>query len=170
MGNKDDIRIVLAVPSDCIRLTTIAFAAKRHWNYPDEYYDIWRDELTITEDYIDKNFVFVAICDEEIIGFGAIVEVESSFLAGEVFVEEGYWLDHLFIDPCFLYQGIGTKLLDFTRNFCSEKGVSKLLIFTDPHAIAFYEKSEAVFLYDSPTSIPGRKIPVYCLSIRKGIK
>ncbi len=165
MGNKDDIRIELAVPSDCIRLTAIAFAAKRHWNYPEEYFDIWRNELTITKDYIDKNLVFVAICDEEVIGFGAIVVVESAFLAGEVFVEEGYWLDHLFIDPCFLYQGIGTKLIDYATKFCSKKGVSKLLIFTDPHAVAFYEKSGAVFLYDSLTSIRERKIPVYCLSL-----
>ena len=164
MENKDDIRIERALPSDCIRLTAIAFAAKRHWNYPDEYFNIWREELTVTEDYIDKNLVFMAICDEEIIGFGAIVVVESSFFTGEVFIEEGYWLDHLFIDPRFLSRGIGTKLLDYTRKFCSGKGVSKLLIFTDPHATGFYEKSGAVFLYDSLTSIPGRKIPVYCLS------
>lgn len=165
MENKGEIRIECAVPSNCIRLTAIAFAAKRHWNYPEEYFDIWRDELTVTEDYIGKNLVFVAIYDEEIIGFGSIVVVESSFLTGEVFVEEGYWLDHLFIDPRFLSQGIGTKLLDYTRKFCSGKGVSKLLIFTDPHAIGFYEKSGAVFLYDSPSSIPGRNIPVYCLSV-----
>jgi len=161
----NDIRIELALPSDCIRLTTIAFAAKRHWNYPDEYFNIWRDELTVTEDYIDKNLVFMAIYDEEIIGFGSVVVVENSFFTGEVFVEAGYWLDHLFIDPCFLSRGIGTKLLDYTRRLCSEKGVSKLLIFTDPHATGFYEKSGAVFLYDSLTSIPGRKIPVYWLSL-----
>ena len=165
MKNKDDIRIERAVPSNSNQLTAIAFAAKRHWNYPAEYYEIWHDELTITENYIDKNIVFAAISGDEIIGFSSIVEVESPFFAGEMLVEEGCWLDHLFIEPCFLYQGIGTKLLDFTRKYCSEKGVSKLLIFTDPHAIRFYEKLGAVFLYDSLTSIPGRKIPVYCLSL-----
>lgn len=165
MNNKDDIRIESALKSSYKRLTEISIAAKRHWNYPEEYYNIWRDELHITENYIDKNHVFVAICDEEIIGFSSIVEVDSSFLTGEVLVKEGGWLDHLFIEPSFHYQGIGTKLLDYTRKFCSEKGISKLLIFTDPHAIDFYEKSGAVFLYNSPTSIPGREIPVYCLSL-----
>ena len=165
MKNKDDIRIERAVPSNSNQLTAIAFAAKRHWNYPEEYFDIWHDEITVTEDYIDKNLVFVSICDDEIIGFISVVVVESSFFAGEVFVEEGYWLDHLFIEPRFFYQGIGTILLNYTRKFCSQKGVSKLMIFTDPHATGFYEKSGAVFLYDSLTSIPGRKIPVYCLSL-----
>ena len=164
MENKDDVRIERAVPSDSIRLTAIAFAAKRHWNYPAEYYKIWHNELTITEKYIEKNLVFIAISGDEIIGFSSIIEVESPFFAGDVFIEEGCWLDHLYIDPRYLYKGLGTKLLDFTREFCCEKGISKLRIFTEPFAKGFYEKSGAEFLYDSPSSIPGRNIPVYCLS------
>ncbi len=32
---------------------------KNYWNYPDEYYEIWKKELTITQDYISKNDVYV---------------------------------------------------------------------------------------------------------------
>lgn len=165
MMYQDNIRIEPAQPSNSTQLTTIAFAAKRHWNYPEEYYNIWSDELTITENYIDKNFVFVAIYNEEIIGFSSVIEVKITFWAGEIFIEKGFWLDHLYIDPHYLCQGIGKKLLDYTRRFCSEKGILKLMIFTDPFAKGFYEKSGATFLYESPSSIPGRSIPVYCLSV-----
>jgi hypothetical protein len=33
------------------RLTEIAFSAKKYWNYPNEYYEIWKNELTINEEY-----------------------------------------------------------------------------------------------------------------------
>ena len=46
------IEIRQAQPIDSELLTEISFAAKKHWNYPDNYYDLWRDELTITKDYI----------------------------------------------------------------------------------------------------------------------
>src|SRR5665647_1437698 len=98
MNNKDDIRIERALKSCYKRLTDISFAAKQYWSYPEEYYDIWRDELTITENYIDKNLVFVVIYEEEIVGFSSVVEVENPFGSGEVFIEKGCWLDHLYID------------------------------------------------------------------------
>jgi len=33
-------------------LTSISFASKRYWNYPEEYFDVWKKELTITPGYI----------------------------------------------------------------------------------------------------------------------
>ena len=47
-----EISIRRALPTDALFLTSISFGAKRYWNYPEEYYEIWHDELTITKDYI----------------------------------------------------------------------------------------------------------------------
>jgi len=49
-------------------LTRISFASKRYWDYPEEYYVIWNDELTISLDFIDKNDVFVFENGGSIIG------------------------------------------------------------------------------------------------------
>ena len=55
-----NITIREAIIGEARLLTKIAFAAKRTWDYPEEYMIIWKDELTITDDYIDENIVFVA--------------------------------------------------------------------------------------------------------------
>lgn len=46
------IEIVKANNNDADILTEIGFSAKKHWNYPDNYYEIWKDELTITDGYV----------------------------------------------------------------------------------------------------------------------
>ncbi|MFA9390749.1 MAG: hypothetical protein ACERKD_13130 [Prolixibacteraceae bacterium] len=48
-----------ALTNEAGRLTEIAYSAKRTWNYPESYFTIWKDELTISEKYIEENKVFV---------------------------------------------------------------------------------------------------------------
>jgi GNAT superfamily N-acetyltransferase len=146
-------------------LTEIACAAKRHWNYPEHYYEIWRDELTITADYIIKNIVYHAVCQESIIGFYSIVEVTSDFYAGEVLIKKGFWLEHLFVNPEFHRMGIGRRMTDHAKKVSKKLGISQLLIFADPFAKGFYDKIGAEFLYLSKSSIKDRMIPVYGLNV-----
>jgi hypothetical protein len=40
------MHIVRAKPEDAANLTGIAFAAKRHWGYPENWIESWRDLLT----------------------------------------------------------------------------------------------------------------------------
>ena len=161
-----EVRIRVAIHSDVATLTTIAFAAKRTWNYPEEYYQIWNDELTITEQYIDENAVFVALVDEVVVGFVSIVHLPEEKQFGLVKVSAGYWMDHLFVDPGFQYNGIGKRLMDKAINYCKGQGIINLKIFVDPNATGFYEKIGAKFLEDSPSSIKGRFIPIYVLEIK----
>src|SRR5690242_4515180 len=91
------IRKALEHESDV--LTDISFSSKRYWNYPEEYFDVWKDELTITPAYINRNLVCVAEVNGQIVGYLSIVEVENDFWAGTVFVKKGYWLEHIFIRP-----------------------------------------------------------------------
>lgn len=44
---------------EAIILTRISFASKKHWVYPQEYFTAWKNELTISPDYIEKNTLFV---------------------------------------------------------------------------------------------------------------
>lgn len=152
-----------ALTNDANRLTEIAFAAKRTWDYPEEYFEVWKDELTITEKYIENNIVFVAEEGREIAGFVSIVFMPEAKMFGQVFVDAGHWMDHLFIDPNFQHKGIGIKLVETANQFCNEQGISTLRIFVDPNAVGFYEKVGARFVRNSQSSIAGRQIPVYQL-------
>ncbi len=49
--NTTDLREKLRAEEAEI-LTEISFQSKGYWDYPPEYFDIWKDELTITGDYI----------------------------------------------------------------------------------------------------------------------
>jgi len=152
---------------DSKQLTDISFAAKKHWKYPDNYYDLWRDELTITKEYINQNIVFKALYQDIVIGFYSIIENDADFYAGETFVKKGFWLEHLFIKPEFHKQGIGMLLINHAKQVSKDMGISDLLIFVDPYAKGFYDKVGADYLYDSKSSIPGRIIPVYSFTIQK---
>lgn len=154
-------KIRIALPGEAEALTAIAFAAKRTWKYPESYFEIWKDELTITNGYINDNIVFVAENAKQVVGFYSIVTVVNDFMAGNVLVKKGFWLEHLFIEPSFQRKGIGCLLMKHALNYCKENWIDGLKIFVDPHAKGFYEKMGATFIENSPSSIEGRAIPVY---------
>ncbi|MFC0875676.1 GNAT family N-acetyltransferase [Saccharicrinis sp. FJH2] len=159
------IQIEKAKPSDYSVLTEIAFLAKRHWNYPESYYRIWQDELTVSKDYINQSIVYKALAGEFVVGFYSLSENKSDFYSGDVFVSKGHWLEHLFILPEYHNMGIGTLLMQHAITISKKLGISELLIFVDPYASRFYDKAGAEFLYNSKSSISGRMIPVYRLKI-----
>jgi len=165
MIERNKIQISKAQNIDAEVLTDISFAAKKHWNYPDSYYDLWRNELTITKEYILQNIVFKALYMDVVIGFYSITENKEDFYSGEIFVKQGFWLEHLFIKPEYHKLGVGTLMMNHAKQVSRDLGITDLLIFVDPYAKGFYDKVGAEYLYESKSSIPGRMIPVYGLRI-----
>ena len=156
-----NITLRKASAKDAAALTAIAFEAKRTWNYPEEYLEIWKDELTITEDYLNESEVFVAEFRRKIIGFYSIVVLQNDKQFGRVTVEKGFWMDHLFIVPDYQHKGVGKKLIKHALDHCKDNWIDVLKIFVDPNASGFYEKMGAAFVRNSPSSINDREIPVY---------
>jgi len=92
----------------CInRLTEIAFSAKRFWNYPEEYYDIWKNELTITEDYLKNNVVKTIGTKGIIMGFYSFCYIDKEIHVGDIIVDSGFWLDHMFLEKKYIGKGLG---------------------------------------------------------------
>jgi|SRR5262245_16873441 len=54
------MRIVRAKPDEAEALTEIAFAAKRHWGYPEKWIESWRETLTVTPEFIASHETYVA--------------------------------------------------------------------------------------------------------------
>jgi GNAT superfamily N-acetyltransferase len=165
MFDLSTIQIVKADESDDPILTEISFAAKRHWKYPDNYFDLWKNELTITKDYINQNTVYKALYGGLVLGFYSIIENKIDFYSGEILVKKGFWLEHIFIKPDYHKNGIGRLLMDHAKSISKNMKINELMIFVDPHAKGFYDRIGADYLYDSKSSIPGRWIPVYVLKV-----
>lgn len=146
-------------------LTLIAFEAKRYWKYPEEYFDVWKDELTITPDYINKNEVHVAKVDGKAVGFISIVEVKNDFQVGDLLIGKGFWLDHIFVHPSFIGNRVGSELIFFLKKLCKENNISCLHFLSDPNAKGFYDSIGAQFIEEVPSNIKGRTVSLYKLPI-----
>lgn len=127
-----DIEIQRAMPNQAETLTKIAFAAKRHWGYPERWIEIWSSILTITPEFIEKHETYVAFLKNEPVGFCA-----TSIADDQASVE------HMWVLPENVGKGIGAKLFSYLLSRCKELGAQILEIESDPHAQGFYERMGA---------------------------
>jgi GNAT superfamily N-acetyltransferase len=139
------IEIRRAMPDEADQLTALAHAAKRHWNYPQEWIDSWAFDLTLTPQFIATNEVFVAIIAEAIAGCSALVVDEH--LAQ---------LEHMWIYPKQMGRGVGRALFEHVLRRAGELGFSRLELSADPNAEAFYERMGAKRIGDVPADILGQ--------------
>ncbi len=126
-------QIQRAIPSQAEALTQIAFAAKRHWGYPEHWIQLWLPLLTITPEFLEKHETYVAYIDEQPVGFCALsLENEKASV------------EHLWVLPEYMDQGIGAGLFKCMLSRCKELGARVLEIESDPNAQGFYERMGAV--------------------------
>jgi len=145
------ISIKRAIPKQASILTDIAVAAKRHWNYPERWIEIWTPLLTITPEFISSAEIWVADVNGEAAGFYALI-----------FVENRANLDHLWVLPSYMGQGIGRVLFEHALGHCREKGCHVLEIVSDPNAQGFYERMGAEKVGVSFSKVDGqpRSLPI----------
>ncbi len=148
-----------AVIQDSQILTAISFASKGYWKYPKEYFEIWRDELTITPKYIQKNDVFVYESGNYTIGYYSVVNLEKDIEVSGIIIKKGIWLEHMFIDPPNIGKGIGTELFNHLRERCIAKQIYEVGILADPNSKGFYERMGCVYRSEYPSTIKGRTTP-----------
>jgi GNAT superfamily N-acetyltransferase len=142
------VRVERARSEDTPRLTEIAFAAKRHWGYPETWIQQWREALTITPAYVATNPTFVARLDgmSEIAGFSAV-----RFDAADA------WLDHLWVRPVAMRRGVGRALFEAGEMAVRAAGVRILKIEADPNAELFYHRMGASTTGRTPGFIDGQE-------------
>jgi GNAT superfamily N-acetyltransferase len=140
-----------AVSSDAATLTTICFRSKSHWGYPQEYIDLWTDELTITTQMIESFHSFVAIDKTtKMLGF-CLLKTEQ--LKAEI--------EALYIDPDAMGQGLGRLLLNHAFEKARHSGCTSAQLASDPNALTFYQYMGGVQIDEWPSDvIPGRALPV----------
>ena len=123
------IDIVRAKAEDASTLSTIAFAAKRHWRYPERWLEIWRDTLTVRPEFVVANETCVAVADGRIVGFYALCcEGERARL------------EHLWVLPDAMNQGVGRALFTHALERGKALGYRAMEIESDPNAEGFYQR------------------------------
>ena len=133
--------------SDAAELTRIAHEAKRHWNYPERWIELWREELTLTPEFIAGNEVYIA---------------DEAHEAGEALgccalVPESPWrLEHFWVRPAAMGKGVGRRLFEHARARAAAAGATVLQIDSDPNAEAFYLKMGAVRVGEVRSEIDGQ--------------
>ena len=145
-----------AVAGDAPALTVIAHAAKRHWGYDERWIAAWKGALTVDSVFLDRAEVFVAVRRaetgaERLLGFHAFVVSDGRAS-----------LEHLWISPEHMGQGIGRLLVDHARQHALELGAASMMIESDPNSEAFYARLGARRVGDVPADVLGvsRSLPL----------
>jgi predicted N-acetyltransferase YhbS len=152
------IKIVRATPEHAVRLTQIAHAAKSYWGYPAQWIELWRNQLTITETYIEMHEVYAAVdADDVILGFYA--------LGGE---GEKRTLDHLWVQPQSFGAGVGRQLFTHAVARAQALGAKVLEIESDPHAEGFYHRMGAETIGEVTYEMEGspRRLPLMAYTLQ----
>ena len=144
------VQIVRAKPEDAAALTEIAFAAKRHWGYPERWIQIWSDILTVTPELVATNPTFSAIEDDRVVGFSSLT------------IKPRPDLTHLWVLPSAMGRGFGRALFERIVEQARELEFSAFEIEADPNAEAFYQHMGAKRVGTSVTEIEGerRELPL----------
>ena len=117
---------------------------------------VFEGELTISEKLFEELFdAKVAVVENQTVGYFTIRQHAGGITE----------LEHLFVHPDWFGKGVGTILLRSAMEVVKERGIKKLTIIADPNSSGFYEKFGAVKVGDHKSSIAGRVIPVYELSV-----
>jgi GNAT superfamily N-acetyltransferase len=154
------VQIVRARPADAGALTAIAYAAKRYWDYPLRWLEAWREELTIRPEFIAAHAqaVYAAVIDERMIGFYALACVDRQAT-----------LEHLWVLPEAIGQGIGRVLFEHAVQQARDLGAQTLAITADPNAAGFYMRMGARRVGEKVYQLEGqwRRLPQLALDIAK---
>jgi len=149
------MQITRAQPEDADVLTEIAFAAKRHWGYPERWIQSWRDVLTIRPEFIGANVAYAAIENGRAIGF-YLLTTEA----------DGIHLDHLWILPAAMHRGTGRSLFEHAVSQARNLGFRAIKIEADPNAGGFYQRMGAKRVGISVSEVEGERRELPLLEFR----
>ena len=145
-----------ADPKDAPTLSAIAHRAKQHWDYPKEWMKLWESELTIRPDYIAEQEVVKMMADGQVAGFYAL-QYHETYQCLEI--------GHFWIDPAFIGKGYGRLAFEHLLNNLKSKGEKRMIIEADPYAAGFYERMGAVQIGRLESSVEGRFLPIYEMTL-----
>ncbi len=121
------MEIRCAREDEAAALSAIARASKSHWPYPATQIEAWLDDLSVSPEQIAAHPTYVVECDNEAAGFYQLLVQEDSWI-----------LEHLWVLPHHMGNGVGRALLEHAAGLARQGGARMLRIDADPYAEPFY--------------------------------
>ena len=137
------MKIRQATPDEARMLTEIAEDAKRYWGYAQSDMESWHSTLTLDAMHIDLSPPYVIEKDSQVIGFYQLIADG-----------ERMELEHMWVMPQYMRQGIGKQLMAHAIAQAKERGATKITIDTEPNATAFYLSCGARRIGEIPVPAP----------------
>ncbi|MDM5238651.1 GNAT family N-acetyltransferase [Bacillus cereus] len=134
------MKIREALLRDANELSELALYSKATWNYSEEFILACKEDLTITEEYIKNNFVYVLENENTKIGFFSFLRSENA-------------LDFLYIHPRYKGKGYGKILWKFVIEQANELRIKSFTIDSDPNAKGYYLKMGAKLIGETPSTV-----------------
>ncbi|HFJ9507081.1 MULTISPECIES: GNAT family N-acetyltransferase [Bacillus cereus group] len=134
------MKIREALLSEANELSELALHSKATWNYSEEFILACKEDLTITDEYIKNNFVYVLENDNTMIGFFSFLRNENA-------------LDFLYIHPRYKGKGYGKILWEYVIQQANELGIKSFTIDSDPNAKGYYLKMGAKLIGETPSTV-----------------
>jgi N-acetylglutamate synthase-like GNAT family acetyltransferase len=156
VGNKQKTKIEKTIRTDAKDLTELTIRSKSHWNYGEKQVEKWREELTITEKYIDENQIYKLMIGTLMIGFYAYQSENITDIK----------LNYLFVEPKYIGKGYGKILmLDFLKRIENSE-FERVILDADPNAENFYSNLGFRIIGKLKSSIKDRFLPIMELKIK----
>jgi GNAT superfamily N-acetyltransferase len=145
--------IRIARPEEAEMLSALCRRSKAHWGYDAQFMRLSEAALAVPRAPIEHGHVLVA---EDAAGAPlGMASVEALERQGELD------LAHFFVEPAAFGTGVGRALFAQAVELAKAKGARRLIILSDPNAVAFYLRMGAVAIGDAPSdAIPGRRLPL----------
>ncbi|MGG0276341.1 GNAT family N-acetyltransferase [Bacillus rhizoplanae] len=122
-------------------LSNLALSSKATWNYSEEFILACKEDLTITEQYIKNNYVYILEEKQEIIGFFSFQRKEADSL------------DFLYLDPKYKGKGYGRILWESVIQKAVQLNIKSFTIDSDPNAKGYYIKMGAKLIGETPSIV-----------------
>ena len=136
-----------AGPDDVEALNRISVQSKRHWGYPEEWMERWKEDLVVSEEDLKSHLTVLAEVQGQPAGFAMLGDQPDQ-----------YEILHLWLLPEFIGKGLGGQLLDHLLGLCTDP--KPIIVEADPNAQGFYER-HGFETFDKVASYPeGRFLPV----------
>ena len=145
-GVGKEMKIRDASPGMAVSLSNLAIRAKASWGYESSLLNLWKEDLEIEPDYIERNVVKVAEEDGDLIGVAALNLQDKE-------------IDHFWVEPGCMARGVGKALFEAIKVAMKENGISRIQIVSDPHAESFYLHMGAKRMGEVESVPPGRRLP-----------
>lgn len=131
----EDMVYVPATFEDAEILSGVARRSKRHWGYSKEAMELWKQNLTITEDFLKNHTVIKAMLEDEVVGFFALEEIKPVTRIAQ------YW-----IDTPYMRKGYGSAMFKYAKQYLAENNVSAVTLLLDPNGLTFFKNRDAKVL------------------------